>query len=220
MADRRARFKAAEVHINDGLKLRNQQKLDEALVEFQKAYVLDPSYAVALQEIRNTEQMIRREPPRTASAVLSPVQKAEQAINARVKSLEGPPELRPLNNQITNLRMNNQTMRVLYETVAKLAGINVLFDRGRRRAGQGGTAKLQSRSEPGDAIGGARLYRAARRTPSGNRFRSNAIFVAARQRAETAGISGSGCKGLLYSKCRARKQSSRICSTPFARAPI
>src|SRR6185437_8576108 len=59
MADRRARFKAAEVHINDGLKLRNQQKLDESLVEFQKAFVLDPSYTVAFQEIRNTEQMIK-----------------------------------------------------------------------------------------------------------------------------------------------------------------
>ena len=110
MADRRARFKAAEVHINDGLKLRNQQKLDEALVEFQKAFVLDPSYTVAFQEIRNTEQMIKERSALHSNApVLSPVQKAEQAINARVKSLEGPPELRPLNNQITNLRMNNQS---------------------------------------------------------------------------------------------------------------
>lgn len=129
LAERRARFESAEAHTRDGLKLREQQKLDDALVELQKAYITDPSYTIALQEVHNTEQMIRERAKLPANTrVLSPVQKAEKAIDARVKSLQGPPELRPLNNQITNLRMNNQSTRVLYDTVAKLAGINVLFD--------------------------------------------------------------------------------------------
>lgn len=129
LAERRARFESAEAHTRDGLKLREQQKLDDALVELQKAYITDPSYTIALQEIHNTEEMIRERAKLPANArVLSPVQKAEKAIDTRVKSLQGPPELRPLNNQITNLRMNNQSTRVLYDTVAKLAGINVLFD--------------------------------------------------------------------------------------------
>jgi general secretion pathway protein D len=129
LAERRARFESAEAHTRDGLKLREQQKLDDALVELQKAYITDPSYTIALQEIHNTEQMIRERAKLPAnSRVLSPVQKAEKAIETRVKSLQGPPELKPLNNQITNLRMNNQSTRVLYDTVAKLAGINVLFD--------------------------------------------------------------------------------------------
>ena len=38
------------------------------------------------------------------------------------------PLLKPLNPQPINLRMNNQPPRVLFETVGKLAGINVLFD--------------------------------------------------------------------------------------------
>ncbi len=38
------------------------------------------------------------------------------------------PELRPLNPQPINLKMNNQPAKVLFETVGKLAGINVLFD--------------------------------------------------------------------------------------------
>ena len=38
------------------------------------------------------------------------------------------PELRPLNAQPINLKMNNQPPKVLFETVGKLAGINVLFD--------------------------------------------------------------------------------------------
>src|SRR4051794_14047051 len=53
LADRRARFKSAELHVNDGLKLRDQQKLEEALVEFQRAFVVDPSYTISVQEIQN-----------------------------------------------------------------------------------------------------------------------------------------------------------------------
>jgi general secretion pathway protein D len=129
LAERRARFESAETHTRDGVKLRDQQKLEDSLVEFQKAYITDPSYTVALQEIHNTQEMIREKAKLPANVpVLSPAQKAEKAIDDRVKELEGPPQLRPLNDQITNLRMNNQTSHVLYETVAKLAGINVLFD--------------------------------------------------------------------------------------------
>ena len=38
------------------------------------------------------------------------------------------PELKPLNPAPINLKMNNQPPKVLFETVGKLAGINVLFD--------------------------------------------------------------------------------------------
>src|SRR3984893_6692665 len=45
-----------------------------------------------------------------------------------IQSMQPVPELKPVSNQITSLKMNNQPPRVLYETVGKLAGINVLFD--------------------------------------------------------------------------------------------
>ena len=45
-----------------------------------------------------------------------------------IESLLPVPELKPVTNQITLLKMNNQPPKVLYETVGKLAGINVLFD--------------------------------------------------------------------------------------------
>ena len=45
-----------------------------------------------------------------------------------IQSLQSVPEIKPVSNQITSLKMNNQPPRVLYETVGKLAGINVLFD--------------------------------------------------------------------------------------------
>ena len=129
LAERRVRTKAADSHLSDGLKLRDQQKFDEALVELQKAYLADPGYASVAQEIRNTEEMIKRKAAAPANTpVLSPYQEAQKNIQDRVKSLATPPDLRPLTNQLNNLRMNNQTVRVLYDTVAKLAGINVLFD--------------------------------------------------------------------------------------------
>jgi general secretion pathway protein D len=59
---------------------------------------------------------------------LSPAEKARQEVEHRITALEGPPTLRPLNAMITHLSMNNQPARVLYESVGKLAGINVLFD--------------------------------------------------------------------------------------------
>jgi general secretion pathway protein D len=42
--------------------------------------------------------------------------------------LRFPVELRPLNNDPINLKMNNQPPKVLFETVAKVAGINVIWD--------------------------------------------------------------------------------------------
>src|SRR5574340_184601 len=56
----RARFQGAQAHIERGLVLRNQGSLDQALIEFQKAYAINPGSAAAEQEIRRTQQMIQR----------------------------------------------------------------------------------------------------------------------------------------------------------------
>jgi len=129
LADQRVRSKAAEGHIAEGKRLQEQQKLDEALVAFQKAFLSDPSSQIAIQEIRLTTAMIKeRNKLPAGTPVLTPAERVRQEVERRINSLEGPPKLRPITNQITSLKMNNQPARVLYETVAKLAGINVLFD--------------------------------------------------------------------------------------------
>jgi len=129
IADRRAHAAASERHIQLGRQLLQQQKLDEAMVEFQKAALADPSSQVALQQIRDTAGMLKQRaeaPPGTR--ILTPAERAREEIEKRINSLEGPPELRPINAEIRSLKMNNQPARVLYESVGKLAGINVLFD--------------------------------------------------------------------------------------------
>ncbi len=138
---RRVRFNAAAKHIKTGQKIRTEGNLTEALLEFNRAYAIDPASPAAQQEIRRTKAMIDREKKRDAQPVdpnapppdaedrgLTPIQTARKATAQRIDSLQGVPELKPLNLQPINLKMNNQKPRVLFETVGKLAGINVLFD--------------------------------------------------------------------------------------------
>ena len=89
----------------------------------------DPSSGLALQEIRDTSEMIKERAKAPAGTIiLTPAEQQRSDVEKRIASLEGPPQLHPLNNEVNNLRINNQPAHVLYETVGKLAGINVLFD--------------------------------------------------------------------------------------------
>jgi general secretion pathway protein D len=61
MAVQRARFQAAQVHIEEGVKLRSQGQLGEALLQFQRGFSINPASSVAVQEIQTTQEMIERE---------------------------------------------------------------------------------------------------------------------------------------------------------------
>ena len=137
MAAQKARFQAAQAHLDHGLKIREEGQLGDALLDFQKAYVYNPASSAAEQEIRRTQQMIERERQRVQQTGkeappeqrgLTPVEEARRESEAKLNTLLPLPELRPLNNELINLKMNNQSPRVLFETVAKVAGINVLWD--------------------------------------------------------------------------------------------
>jgi general secretion pathway protein D len=136
MGSRRVRFQAGQAHVNLGLKLRSEGHLEEALTEFQKAYAIDPSSSIAEQELKRTLEMIRRnkkaaeagEPLPESQQALTPVEQARREEHQELERIEPPPELKPLSTQPINLRMSNQPPKVLFETVGKLAGINVMFD--------------------------------------------------------------------------------------------
>lgn len=132
LASRRVRFQAAMSRVALGQKLRDQGELEPALAEFLKAYAIDPSAAVAEQEIRRTREMMEREKKQpggqAAERGLTPADQAREAMTEKVARIQPVPELKPIQRQIGALKMNNQPIRVLYETVGKLAGINVIFD--------------------------------------------------------------------------------------------
>jgi general secretion pathway protein D len=118
----RTKFLSAASHVHRGQILRDAGKLDQALVEFQKAAEIDPSSFIAQQELRRTQQMIRegQNPQPQASAGAS-------ALRRRLDSAQGPVELTPIANVPITLKLTEDT-KVIYETIGKLAGINVLFD--------------------------------------------------------------------------------------------
>jgi general secretion pathway protein D len=123
---RRMRFTASQSHVEAGLKAKNAGQLEVAAVEFQRAYNLDPGSTVAIQELDQVNKAL--EAKRRGQAPETPVEKARKESLEMIESLQPVPELRPITNSIPQLKMNNQPLRVLYETVGKLAGINVLFD--------------------------------------------------------------------------------------------
>ena len=135
LSAKRVRFQAAMARVDTGQKLRSAGQLEEALVEFQKAYAIDPANAMAEQELKRTKEMLEREknPQGRAAASpadrgLTPAERAQKDTDEKLSRMMSAPELKPINPQLTTLKMNNQPVRVLYETVGKLAGINVVFD--------------------------------------------------------------------------------------------
>jgi len=136
MATDKVRFQASQAHLDSGLRMRAAGQLGNALLEFQKAYATDPGSTVAAQEIHTTQAMIERERKRVeatgketppAERALTPAESFQQDEQKKIGRMLAVPELKPLNPAPINLKMNNKT-RVLFETVSKLAGINLLWD--------------------------------------------------------------------------------------------
>ena len=120
----RMKFYAASEHVRTGQELRGNGKLQEALVEYNKATVIDPTNVLAAQEIRQTTDLIKKQEANKDSApqtkFVSPLEKlAEQAA--------GPVDLQFTSSSPITLRLS-ENADVAYKIVGKLAGINVLFD--------------------------------------------------------------------------------------------
>ena len=132
LALRRIRFEAGNMHVKKGQQMRDGGQIDAALVEFQKAWATDPASDIAQQEIRRTKAMIDRNKGAGATSpeeekTLSPASLSRRRSQERTDLLLPLPELRPLTTDLIDLKMTNRP-RVLFETVAKVAGINLLFD--------------------------------------------------------------------------------------------
>ncbi len=128
----RSRFEAGQLHLRKGRELRQQGQLDAALAEFQKALADDPGSTIHLQEIGTTLKMIdeaKKGPEKSpAERAMTPMETERRKTDDRLREIEGVPELKPIQRELSTLKMNNATPKVLYETVGKLAGINVIFD--------------------------------------------------------------------------------------------
>jgi general secretion pathway protein D len=131
LSARRARFESGTAHLEAGNKLKKADDLEKALAEYQKAFNVDPGSMIALQNIQQMKELLDQKakglvPP--GEKPMTSAEKSQKESLEMIASLQSVPELKPVTNQISLLKMNNQPPRVLYETVGKLAGINVLFD--------------------------------------------------------------------------------------------
>jgi len=124
IAYQRTRFLSAASMVHRAQLARDAGKLEEALGLFERAAQVDPSSFIAQQETQRTRAMIEAA-SHPAPAPAPPPEAG--SLRQRIENAEGPVELAPLSDQPITLKMTDDS-KVLYETIGKVAGINVLFD--------------------------------------------------------------------------------------------
>ena len=120
----RTRFTAASLHVKRGQTLRAQGDVTGALTEFLRALEIDPSNELAKQEIQVTRREQSTSPAANQAVPESPI---TPAVESQLNQIGGPIELKPLSNEPLTLHMVEDA-KVVYQTIGKAAGINVLFD--------------------------------------------------------------------------------------------
>jgi general secretion pathway protein D len=116
----RTRFPAAAAHVSRGEKLRQQGDNSGALTEFVHALDIDPSNEVAQQDIQEIRNNLSIPFPDKETSV-SPNEQS------KVSAMGGPVLLKPILSEPLMLHMTEDS-KIVYETVGKASGINVLFD--------------------------------------------------------------------------------------------
>jgi len=117
------RFLAAAAYVHQGQLLMTAGKLQEALTDFEEALAVDPSSFIAQQMINKIQEMLQKaqnpNPPPQASL--------ENDLDKRMEQATGPVELAPISQTPITLKLTEDS-KTVYETIGRLAGINVLFD--------------------------------------------------------------------------------------------
>jgi general secretion pathway protein D len=116
----RLRFVAASAHVSRGEKLLAQKDTTGALTEFLRALEIDPSNELAHQDIQKARDQFSSPKPNQETAI--PGNKAEE-----LTEVGSPVQLKPISDEPLTLHMTEDS-KVVYQTVGKAAGINVLFD--------------------------------------------------------------------------------------------
>lgn len=114
----RMRSMDSQFHLQQGEKFLDQGQVEMALAEFEKAAGIDPSNMAAQQELQKARDVV--EEKRAAS-------EPKQEAPPQPQFVSSPPELKPQIREVGALTMTNNST-VVFETIAKLAGLSVIFD--------------------------------------------------------------------------------------------
>jgi len=114
------RFQSGTYHVEQGERALKKGDTQLALGEFQKAQLIDPSNSAADQGVKRTVELIAQNAEEATKPINPTPQENEDLLTQ-------PPQMKPLSREPINLKMTNDA-RVVYETIAKLAGLSVIFD--------------------------------------------------------------------------------------------
>src|SRR5215510_9475078 len=117
VAFERLRFLAAATKVKHGQQLREQGKPQEALQWFAEVAEIDPSNDLARQESRRTEELIK-----------TPAPSPDGATSRSLEDAEEPVQLCAISDVPLQALKLTGDAKTIYETIARIAGINVLFD--------------------------------------------------------------------------------------------
>src|SRR5579864_7087562 len=119
----RIRFLAAASKVHRATLLQQAGSLEEALTLFEEAGRIDPSSPIAAQQVVNTRNMIQQaHGNRTQNSSQS-----QPGLSPDILDAQGPVRLRISSDLPITLKMSEDT-KVVYQTIGKLGGLNVLFD--------------------------------------------------------------------------------------------
>jgi general secretion pathway protein D len=121
----RVRFLASATLVHQGELLVNSGKLQEALTDFEQALAIDPSSFIAQQEANKVRDVLLKNQQQEQGN--PPPQPPTSALHKRMEEAGGPVELAPISDTPITLRLSEDS-KTIYESIGKLAGINVLFD--------------------------------------------------------------------------------------------
>jgi len=121
----RMRFQAAAQHVDRGRVLRQNGDIAGALNNFTRALEIDPGDEAARQEIQITQ---RSEAIPGAIPVAPSGTASSSDLVSELSKISAPPQLKPLSSDLITLNIASQDAKIIYQTIGKLAGINVMFD--------------------------------------------------------------------------------------------
>ena len=148
------RFEAAQFHVKQGIKYLEQHENQSAMQEFETALKSDPSCMLARQELDYVKRLLAAESAQPGAPTASPASgpAAASATPAPAPApttsaaapgaltpapamsgttpgvlMDTPPALRPFSREPLSVQMHEDA-RIVFRTIGKLAGINVIFD--------------------------------------------------------------------------------------------
>jgi len=118
-----ARRQASKVHLNRAKQMTEEGNIEQAMVEFRLAIELDPANQLALIEMDKARAQVEKEAERLR-------EKTEiEKLKEKVETEKAPPfYLSPKSPEKITLSFPSNNLMEVYTALAKLSGINILFD--------------------------------------------------------------------------------------------